>query len=368
MARALIVGAGAIGRGFVPWALGNTVIDLFDTSEDLMNGITQAGGYTSHMSIDGSLRSLHVQPKVATHLGSKLPLEDYDVAFVAVGPRNVSKLPKELSRIRGPIFSLENDPTTVHELREHFGREDVFFGVPDVITSPTASPENLHADKHSLHTEDGILFLEDFPGVSRELKSTLTKVEWLGIDQLKAEWDAKLYLHNTPHCVAAYLGYLLGKSYLHESFDNVFAEGVVSGVISEMLTSLKSSTNHDHDFLDNYAIKELRRFSNPLLYDPILRVAREPIRKLKPNGRLTGALRLSILSGVEPFNLMLGIAAAFQYRERRDADARHMYSFGELGPDLFLKYHLGIQPDALESLYIQRHNPAATEFLRRRLG
>jgi mannitol-1-phosphate/altronate dehydrogenase len=368
MARALIVGAGAIGRGFVPWALGDTVIDFFDASEDLMKGITRAGGYNSHMSIDGALSSMRIRPQVATSKASELPLNEYDVSFVAVGPRNVSKLPKELGGVRGPIFSLENDPATVDVLREHLGRTDVFFGVPDVITSSTASPENLASDRLSLHTEDGVLFLEDSKNVGASLKLILSKVEWLNLNQLKAEWDAKLYLHNTPHCVAAYLGFLLGKKYVHETFEHEFASRVVSGVIHEMLTSLKSSTAHDHDFLDNYALKELRRFSNPLLFDPILRVAREPLRKLQQNGRLTGALRLSILSGVEPFNLMLGIAAALEYRETRDEDARHMASFDDSGPSLFLKYHLGIQPEALESLYIQRHTTSATEFLKRRLG
>ena len=42
--------------------------------------------------------------------------------------------------------------------------------------------------------------------------------------------------------------------------------------------------------------KEINRFANKLLFDPISRVAREPIRKLSPNNRIILSLRLGLFN------------------------------------------------------------------------
>jgi mannitol-1-phosphate 5-dehydrogenase len=365
--RALIVGAGAIGRGFVPWSLIGARIDFFDSSDALCSVMTQNGGFTTHMTSDGVLSSLRVTPGLTTSSISDLDLDSYDVVFVSVGPRNVDRIPVALSGVRGPIFSLENDPISVDQIRTLLKREDVFFGVPDVIASSTASESNLAKDPLSLHTEDGVLYLEDSDEVSPELRSALSKVQWLPQEQMRAEWDAKLYLHNTPHCVAAYLAFIQSKTFVHEGFESREVETIVSGVITEMLTALKFSTSHDHDFLNDYARKELRRFSNNLLFDPVLRVAREPVRKLQKNGRLTGALRLAMISGVEPYYLTLGIASALLYKEPRDSDYGAILAVQDLGYKDFLKFHIGLEHDSLETLYLDRHLANATSYLMRRL-
>ena len=41
--------------------------------------------------------------------------------------------------------------------------------------------------------------------------------------------------------------------------------------------------------------KELKRFENKLLFDPISRVAREPLRKLRSDNRIILALRLAFI-------------------------------------------------------------------------
>jgi hypothetical protein len=365
--RALVVGAGAIGRGFLPWALEGERIDFFDSSLKLVAEMKDNGGFHTFMSSKGNLESLFVRPEIVTGNMSDLTLTDYDVAFVAVGPRNVGSVPAELASLECPIFSLENDPETVNVLSNALGGKDVYFGVPDVITSSTASEENLKLDRLSLHTEDGVLYLEDSSAVPDALRGNLKKVEWVRPDQLRVEWDAKLYLHNTPHCVAAYLGFLAGNEYVHEGFEDEFIKDAVSGVIQEMLAALKFSTSHNHEFMDSYAEKELRRFANPLLFDPILRVAREPLRKLQVDGRLTGALRLALTTGVEPYNLMLGISAALDYTEEKDRDFELMKRVTSFGVSNFLKYHLDIDTNSIESKYIARNFNAASGFIKRGL-
>jgi mannitol-1-phosphate 5-dehydrogenase len=367
MARALIVGAGAIGRGFLPWTFENLDFDLFDTSDDLCQSIKEQQGYSSFMSIAGELVEKRFHPIKCTSQISELDFEDYCIAFVAVGPRNCSNLPGALSQLRCPIFSVENDPKSVAVISHVTKSQKVYFGVPDVITSSTAAPSNIEKDRNALHTEDGNLYLEDGPSISQDLRTLLPKVVWSSKNDMIREWDAKLFLHNTPHCVAAYLGSLCGGVYLHESFEKTFIIEVVEGVIEELLLALKREKDYDHIFLESYADKELKRFSNHLLYDPISRVAREPLRKLSLGGRLTGALTMCLMAGVNPVNLNLGIRAAFSYRDLKDRDYHAMSLLDHFGIKSFMKYFLNINPASIEAEYISSTFRDAEKYLRKGL-
>ena len=89
----------------------------------------------------------------------ELLVNNYDLAFTCVGPRNISSVPSEFHKLDCPIYSLENEPDSVNHLREKLNKKNIYFGVPDVIASLTASPENLLSDSLSLHTENGDLYL-----------------------------------------------------------------------------------------------------------------------------------------------------------------------------------------------------------------
>lgn len=363
MARALILGSGAIGRGFAPWALPAFDIDFYDDAVDLVSGIRAQGAYSTYMSVDDKLVQRVVRPRHISSSMDDFGHLDYDLAIVSVGPRSVERLPQRLRELACPIFSLENDPITVEQIKHAYGLEDVYFGVPDVITSSAASPEHLRQDRFAIHTENGVLYLQD-PGPSADhLKALLPEVHWLPLDRLNQEWDAKLYLHNMPHCIAAYLGHLAGATYLHESMYVPSVRRIVDGAIEEMLFALKMVTHYDQPFMESYAEKEIRRFSNTLLFDPISRVAREPLRKLQASGRLIGALRIMLSAGIRPTHLMLGIAGALMYAPDVDKDHEVMKLVERFGIPAFLQYHLSIPLDSMESHYIAEHFEAARRHL-----
>lgn len=363
MARALIIGCGAIGRGFVPWILKSFEIDFFDISEELTAGISKQQGYSSFMSDGELLTHLRVIPRKVSSCFDEFVLSSYDIAFISVGPRNVTQLPAGISSLTCPVYSLENDPNTVELIKKQYGLSGVYFGVPDVITSSTASPANLAKDRYAIHTENGIMYLQDSEKASVELKSKLPGVKWLPVERLNQEWDAKLYIHNTPHCIAAYLGHLSGCTYLHEALAKPAISRIINGVVEELLYGLKVTTFYDHHFIEDYAEKEVRRFSNKLLFDPISRVAREPIRKLHPSGRLTGALRLLLSSGVRPTYLMVGIGAALMYLAKDDRDYSQIICLQDFGIPSFLKYHLSMPENSIESKYIQQNFNNVSNYL-----
>jgi mannitol-1-phosphate 5-dehydrogenase len=65
--------------------------------------------------------------------------------------------------------------------------------------------------------------------------------------------------------------------------------------------------------LDDYIAELFKNFANRALADTVVRLARDPLRKLGPKERLVGAARLAEKAGVKPDALSLVIAAAYHY-------------------------------------------------------
>jgi hypothetical protein len=341
----VIIGAGAIGRGYLPWVVDHDLV-FVDNNPQIIRPMRERKRYRSYRVRDGKLESRDV-PVLDACLPDELDWRKYDprAVFVNVGPRQVARIARLLEGIRCPVILCENDPATVDLVKGSV------FAVPDVITSNTAPAELLAQDSLSTVTEDGVLFAD-----SRAQGSVRGEITWLPTRELvDQQWTAKLYLHNTPHCVTAYLGALAGSRYVHEAMAKPEIARIVSGSMNEMLIALKLKWEIPHEFLDWYAEKELRRFANVLLYDPVSRVAREPLRKLDPDGRLIGAAQICLASGFIPHNILIGIAGALLFKDEQDSDRHLDFMRGALSPDIFLTHVLNLRRgEALEILLRER--------------
>ncbi|MCX5706418.1 MAG: mannitol-1-phosphate 5-dehydrogenase [Candidatus Omnitrophica bacterium] len=349
----IFVGAGAIGRGYLPWVIDNHAYNFVfvDINKTLVDGLNKQGEYKTYRTKGNKLEVRSVKVKKAYSLFD-FPIHQYKDAsavFVSVSPRNIISASNCLKGVRCPVILCENDPRTVAHVKNNINYDKVYFGVPDVITSNSASPDLLKKDKLAIITEEGKLFIDEDAGV---IKGT---INYCSKEELDKQWTAKLYLHNTPHCIAAYLGAFMGAIYVHEAMAFPQIKKIVTGAMNEMLTALKLRWNIPHPFLDWYAEKELQRFSNVLLYDPIARVGREPIRKLDLGGRLVGAAQICVSLGFIPQNILTGIAGAILFENERDADRHLNFIRKNLSVNLLLTYVLGLRKgEALDIIMKER--------------
>jgi len=353
MSEIIILGAGAIGRGFLPWVFSPNEYDFIfvDINHELVQCLNRHKQYKSYRVKSNKLEELTVPVKKAYHL-SEFSVSKHlnaSAVFMNVGPRNCLTAASVLKGIKCPLILCENDPQTVSAVKNTLNYDKVYFAIPDVIASSTASPEILAKEPLSLITEDGILF------VDQQAKNIRGNISFCDAAELNKQWIAKLYLHNTPHCVAAYLGSLADVHYMHEAMKLPEIKKIVTGSVSEMLTSLKLKWDIPHSFLDWYAEKEIRRFCCELLYDPISRVAREPLRKLELKGRLIGAAQICLSLGFIPKNILVGIASALLFENKQDADYHLSFIRNALLPDMLITYILGLRKgEALEIVMKER--------------
>jgi len=134
----------------------------------------------------------------------------------------------------------------------------------------------------------------------------------------------KLYLHNAGHAVLGYLGYQRGHTLGYKALEDPFIRPILEGAMEESIRGIVARYGANEGWLREHVNDLLRRFANRALADPVLRLARDPLRKLAPNDRLVGAARTAEVAGILPLNLAWGIAGALAFDAPQDRVAQEL--------------------------------------------
>jgi mannitol-1-phosphate 5-dehydrogenase len=171
----------------------------------------------------------------------------------------------------------------------------------------------------------------------------------------------KLWVYNAGHAAAAYLGWHAGCETLDEAMAHEGIRATVSSVVREAQEAFEAHlavrpgsvpipARRLGSILDLYA--------DPALDDAVVRVAREPRRKLAAGDRLIGPASACLAAGVRPDALARVISAALAYGEESDRQARDLRRELEfLGPEEVLSEVSTLERnDELTRLVCQRYH------------
>ena len=171
-------------------------------------------------------------------------------------------------------------------------------------------------------------------------------------DNFQAYVDRKLYIHNLGHAVCACLGFLLDCTLIAEAME--FNE-VAKATRNAMMSSAAAlATRYRDEFtignLTEYVDDLMRRFRNRALGDTVYRVGRDLPRKLAPDDRFIGTLKMVSEAGGNTRPICLGIAAALHFAaadeqgQRFAADDEVRSKVVQQGVDGFLTIHSKLDP------------------------
>jgi mannitol-1-phosphate 5-dehydrogenase len=317
--KALIFGAGAIGRGFLAPLLQdcNYQISFVDNDKKIIKKLKKRSSYKVAITEKKNYKFQEINIQNVFHIDEIFDIKKYDIVFCCVGPNQCNKIAHMFKNAK-TVISCENDIFSVDNLKKISGNKNVFFGIPDVITSNTASKKLLKIDDLMTVTEKGILILQK--GNYKLPK----KISQVSKSFLEIHWRAKLFIHNAPHAILAYLGFLKGYKYIHEAMNDKKIKKVIEGAMNEITKGIVNSGYVPKNFAQNYKKKEIKRFSNNLLFDPILRVAREPLRKLGKENRIVLAVRVAQWNNKFPKNTTIGIKAALNFFHKSDPESVYL--------------------------------------------
>lgn len=344
---ALQFGAGNIGRGFIGVMLSRAGygVVFVDVVEPLLELINQRRQYTVIESNEAGINAITVQNIRA--INSKAEAEVVaeigraSLITTAVGPNVLSIVAPTLARglqerarqnLDTPlnIVACENlidnskilkEYVLAYLPKEYHPYVDSWVGFPNcvvdkVVTAPSEAQRQ--QDPLAVATEGHGLLIVD----QGQWAGDLPDLPGMRFTQnLDAYVEQKIFTLNTAHAITAYLGYLRGHEFIHQALADPQIRPVVLGAIAESSAALVKRHGLDPEAQQQYVQTVLARFENAAMPDPIVRVAREPERKLAPNDRLVKPALLALEIGVTPVHLAAGIAAALRYNHPDDPQA-----------------------------------------------
>jgi len=333
--RVLVIGAGATGRGHVAQLAVESGygVTFVDKDASLCARLRASGAYSVRL-VSGHTRTVAIGNFRILHTSEKedifTALRDATIVFTAVCPGN---LREAAATLREPLarwlkaaaprefknvlccenmnhsstsfreYLLEDFPA---ELREKLERQVGFADtmVARVVARPTDSL-SLLGEEYSEWTADKSGFRgPDLPAIR-----TLELVE----DQTRF-LQRKLYIHNTGHATFGYLGFLKGYTYIHEAAQDPQIMAVCEKAIEESGWAIQAEYGFTADVIHAYRTALTEKCVSPELPDEILRVVREPIRKLGRDERFFGPIGLLLAHGRMPESLLYGVCGALLAR------------------------------------------------------
>ncbi|MCK9641355.1 MAG: hypothetical protein M0R39_15730 [Prolixibacteraceae bacterium] len=180
---------------------------------------------------------------------------------------------------------------------------------------PIMSQVDLERDPLMVYAEpynNLILDKKGFKGAIPDVKGLAPK------ENIKAWVDRKAFIHNLGHATAAYYGaYKYPKArYVYEVLDDPTVYRFAKEVMNQAATILLTLYPNDFSMEDlKIHIDDLLfRFRNKALKDTIFRVGQDRPRKLGPDDRFVGIIRLAISLGIKYNMILKAMAYAFCFK------------------------------------------------------
>ncbi|HMR67460.1 MAG TPA: mannitol-1-phosphate 5-dehydrogenase [Anaerolineae bacterium] len=342
--KAIVFGAGNIGRGFIGQLLSESGYELtfVDVDRTLLATLNARQRYSIRLVTNDSVETVTVGPVRglqaedreavaqavaeatlgATAVGARvLPLVAPNLA-AGVARRAEQGLDRPLNLII--CENLKNAAQSLQALvKAHLSPADQAYldrqvGFVDTVIArmiPPISPELRAQDPSLIIVEpykelpvDAAGFIGPPPAV----------VGLTPFSPFSFYTERKLYIHNAGHAVLGYLGYQRGYELGYEALADAGIAAAVRGAMDESRRALETKYGLPAGTLNPHVDDLLHRFANRALGDTVFRLGRDPLRKLGPEDRLIGAALNALAVGVKPDYLVAGIVAALRFDHPAD--------------------------------------------------
>ncbi|KAJ3001191.1 hypothetical protein NUW54_g6589 [Trametes sanguinea] len=319
--KAIHFGAGNIGRGFIgPLLVDSGYHVVFaDVNKDIIQKLNEQNSYEVLILDEESEQRASVSDVSGVVSTSDDIVHVFadpavDLVTTAVGPQILEKIAVTIAQglharreaDAGPlnVIACENMINQTTTLRNH-----VFEHLTDDDkdgSKRTATPLDV-----------GVEGFYEWVVDEKALHRTRPDVKLKGVKlttSLDAYIERKLFTLNCGHAITAYLGFLKGYNTIDEAIrDEDIRETVRNALLNEGGAALRKKHNFDKEEYRQYVEKTMERFANPRLKDDIVRVGRQPLRKLAKGDRLLGPAYMAREYSLPIDNLAKGITAAFLY-------------------------------------------------------
>ncbi|MFH2068747.1 MAG: mannitol-1-phosphate 5-dehydrogenase [Candidatus Omnitrophota bacterium] len=372
MKKAVVFGAGNIGRGFlgqlfVESGYETVFVEAIPSVVELLN---KKKTYPLWVVSDEEKEKFEIRNVRAVSAGNKdavaEELAEAALVATAVGVGNIPKIAPLLARgiarraaFKNPqplnIIICENllsaGKTLKAEIKHNLPPELHNYLAEKVGMVETVVSRMVPPVPAELKEKEPLLVLVEpykiLPVAKYGFKGEIPEINgFLPVADIQAYEELKLYVHNLVHAVCAYFGYRKNCCYIWEAVAHPEIRKILEGTLEEAGAALIKKHHFSRKELDDYSGDLLQRFANKALGDTVYRVGRQPLRKLGPQDRLVGAARLCLNFEIEPKNIIFTIAAALCYNYKEDEEAVNLARMiSENGAGYVLREVCKIKPE-----------------------
>jgi mannitol-1-phosphate 5-dehydrogenase len=347
--RAVHIGAGKIGRGFVGQFLAASGYDLtfVDTDDRVVRALNEAGRFVVHevgdRPVDHVVSGFRALNSKRDRDRVVAAIADADVVTTAVGARTlplVAPLIAEGLAARQPgagpvtIIACENAINSTDSLHASIRRAPVLEDRDiDAVFANCAIDRIVPEQSGVLGQSGGLdVVLEPFyewivertPFAGVTAPPDIQGVTW--VDDLQPFVERKLYTVNTAHATAAYHGFVRGIRLIREALEDDVVRAEVDGVLDETTALLVAKHGFDPEAHRRYVQANLVRIANPLLPDTTARVGRNPLRKLGRRERFVGPAAQLAERGMPVDHLIGSIRVALEFDDPDDPESFELHA------------------------------------------
>ena len=335
--KAVMYGGGNIGRGFIGATLSQSgyEVTFIDVAEPVVRALQEKHCYPVRYVSSEGYEDVRIENVTAVNgndtEAAAEAIAACDIMATAVGarilkfivPNIVAGLRRRWSRTEAPLNIIIcenlNDANKILEgmLKEQLSEEekklfDARVGLVEASIGrmvPVQTEEMKDGDPMRVCVERyGFLPVDKaaFKGAVPEIKNMVP------FEPFDFFIKRKLFIHNMGHATCAYLGDLLGLTYIYEAIAVPEIRIIVQNAMLESALALSKRYGASLADLQLHITDLLGRFTNAALKDTCQRVGGDPARKLGPDDRLIGAAKLAMDQGVTPAYMAIGAAAGLR--------------------------------------------------------
>ncbi|MDO5445709.1 MAG: mannitol-1-phosphate 5-dehydrogenase [Eubacteriales bacterium] len=375
MKKAVMIGAGQIGRGFIGMLLegaGYHVV-FADINRSVIDDINTRHEYTVHL-MDTECVDTVVKNISAVDSLSPALIDEYVscslictsvglTAFPYIAPALAQGITaRKEAGITEPlnVIACENGLKNTEKLRnliyEKLSEEDkkyadTYIGFPDCAVDRIIPPvEGIAA------AETVVERYHEWDVERSGFKGEIPEIPGMNVvDDLSAFIERKLFTLNGPNAVTGCLGYLKGYTTVKEALEDQEIYELTYGMMEECGEMLSKRHGFTAEEMRDYRDSLIRRFLNPYIIDSVTRVAREPIRKLAPDDRIIAPMNYAHSYGIATPHYYKGIATVLAYSNPDDEQSMRIQKMiKENGVKETLRELCAIEPESETAAEVER--------------
>ena len=353
MSKAVIFGAGNIGRGLVGRILFESEykVTFVDVNEKLIKLINSAKGYPIYVTIGNEYDHRNIKNVNAID-GNDIDAvistaKDVSVIATAVGVNALKYIIPSIAAIIKQRYIEQPDGYLNFILCENM--IDVHLYVKEMLKEKLTEAEYMFMEEHIGFCQSSIGCMVPAPAEELLKKNALAvavedynkiytdkdgvRGELPDIDNIVAYSpfsfyiNRKLFMHNMSHSVCAYLGFHKGYTYIWQSILDQEIRNKVERALEETASALSLNYNVEMRELNEHAEDLVRRYGNKLLADTVARVGADPKRKLGKNDRLIGAARFCLDNSINPSTIIDVLPLVFSFDVENDPSSKEVSSY-----------------------------------------